>query len=257
MPVIHKTALVDSAAEIADDVQIGPFSIIEGDVKIARGTRIASNVVVSNGARIGENCIIYNGAVLATQPQDLKFADEKTFLEIGDNTTVREFATLNRGTTHSYTTRIGSNCLLMSYSHVAHDCQIGNHVILANSVNLAGHVVIDDYAGIGGLTPVHQFVRIGAHSFIGGGYRIGKDVPPFILAMGEPLTYGGLNRIGLQRRGFASETLTALKKAYRILYRQNNTVAQAIDLIEAEFGDLADVMYLTTFLRKAERGIIR
>ncbi len=257
MSKIHKTAIVDPAAEIAENVSIGPFSIIEADVKIGRGTQIASNVVVANGARIGEDCRIFNGAVLATEPQDLKFEDEKTFLEIGDRTTVREFATLNRGTTHSYTTRIGSDCLIMTYCHVAHDCQIGNHVILANSVNLAGHVIIDDFVGIGGLTPVHQFTRIGAHSFIGGGYRISKDVPPFILAMGEPLTFGGLNRIGLQRRGFTPEILGALKKAYRILYRQNNTVSEAIEKIEAEFYSLPDLMYLAEFLRKAERGIIR
>ncbi len=257
MPIIHNTALVDSKAELADDVEIGAFTIIEADVKIAKGTKIASNVLVSNGARIGENCKIFNGAVLATQPQDLKFDDEKTFLEIGDNTTVREYATLNRGTTHSYTTRIGSDCLIMSYCHVAHDCQIGNNVILANSVNLAGHVIIDDFVGIGGLTPVHQFAHIGAHSFIGGGYRVSKDVPPYILAMGEPLSYGGLNRIGLQRRGFPDETVSALKKAYRILYRQNNTVAQAIEKITLEYNAFPNVMYLVDFLRKAERGIIR
>jgi len=254
---VHPTAIVDKNAELCDGVSIGPFTIIEGEVKIGSGTTVGSNVVISSGTTIGEKCKIYNGAVLGTEPQDLKFSDEKTYLQIGNNTTVREFATLNRATTHSYYTRIGDNCLLMAYSHVAHDCQIGNNVVLANSVNLAGHVIIEDFVGIGGLTPVHQFVKIGTQCFIGGGLRIPKDVPPYMRAMGEPLQYAGLNTIGLQRRGFSSEKIATIKRAYKILYRQNNTVQEAITILSAEYPDDMEVMRIVEFLKKSERGIIR
>ena len=257
MSHIHPTAIVDQNAQLGDNVSVGPFSIVEGETSIGSGTQIGAHVVISSGTTLGQNCKIFKGAVLGTQPQDLKFADEKTFLTIGNNTTVREFATLNRATTHSYYTRIGDNCLLMAYSHVAHDCQIGNNVNLANSVNLAGHVIIEDFVGIGGLTPVHQFVKIGKHSFIGGGLRVPKDVPPFILATGEPLTFGGLNRIGLQRRGFSDEAINALKRAYKILYRENNTVAEAIIKMSDELEHFEEVVYLVEFLKKCERGIIR
>lgn len=257
MTEIHSTAIISKEAELADNVSVGPFSIINGDAKIAAGTKIASHVVIETGCEIGENCRIFKGAVLGSVPQDLKFADEKTFLRIGNNTTVREFATLNRGTTHSMETVIGDNCLLMSYSHVAHDCRIGNNVVLANSVNLAGHVIIEDFAGIGGLTPVHQFVKIGTQSFVGGGLRIPKDVPPYILAMGEPLQYAGLNKVGLQRRGFSEETIKLLNQAYKILYRQNNTKNQAIEILSDKFSDNPEVMHLVEFLKNSERGIIR
>lgn len=257
MSEIHPTAIVDSNAEIGNDVVVGPYTIIESDVKIADNVKIGPHVQIASGTRIDEGCKIYKGAVLGTEPQDLKFEDEKTFLVIGKNTTIREFATLNRATTHSYYTRIGENCLLMAYSHVAHDCQIGNNVILANSVNLAGHVIIEDFVGIGGLTPVHQFVKIGTQSFIGGGLRIPKDVPPYILAMGEPLQYAGLNKIGLVRRGYSNETLAALRNAYKILYRQNNTIKEAIRIISDTYPDSPEVMHLVDFLKNAERGIIR
>ena len=257
MSQIHPTAVIDPKAEIGNNVCIGPFSIIEADVKIADNVSIGQHVLIASGTQINEGCKIYKGAVLGTEPQDLKFGDEKTFLVIGKNTTIREFATLNRATTHSYYTRIGDNCLLMAYSHVAHDCQIGNNVVLANSVNLAGHVIIEDFVGIGGLTPVHQFVKIGTQSFIGGGLRVPKDVPPYILAMGEPLQFAGLNRIGLERRGFTTETLSGLKTAYKILYRQNNTMQEAIKIISESFSAIPEVMHLVDFLKNCERGIIR
>jgi UDP-N-acetylglucosamine acyltransferase len=257
MTTIHPTAVIGNKAEIGDNVKIGPFSIIENDVKIGNGCEIASHVLVSSGTNLGAGCKIHKGAVLGTDPQDLKFEDEKTFLEIGESTTVREFATLNRATTHSYYTRIGKNCLIMAYAHVAHDCQIGNNVVLANSVNLAGHVIIEDFVGIGGLTPVHQFVKIGTQSFIGGGLRIPKDVPPYILAMGEPLKFAGLNKIGMQRRGFSPETLTSLRDAYKILYRQNNTTKEAVKLMASQFPESAEVKHLVGFLENCDRGIIR
>lgn len=257
MTLIHPTAIIGKKAEIGEHVEIGPYAVIEDNVKIHDGCQIASHVLISSGTELGKNCKIHKGAVLGTNPQDLKFEDEETFLVIGENTTIREFATLNRATTHSYYTRIGNNCLIMAYAHVAHDCQIGNNVVLANSVNLAGHVTIEDFVGIGGLTPVHQFVKIGTQCFIGGGLRVAKDVPPYILAMGEPLKYAGLNKIGMQRRGFSDNALQNIRTAYKILYRQNNTVAEAIEKLLAEFPDSAEVLHLIHFLKNSDRGIIR
>jgi UDP-N-acetylglucosamine acyltransferase len=254
---IHKTAVVNPGAEIADDVEIGPFTIIENDVIIGKGTRISSNVQVASGTRLGERCSIFHGAVLGTVPQDLKFGGEKTTLEIGNDTTIREFATLNRGTTDHWKTVVGNNCLLMAYTHVAHDCTLGNHVILSNSVNMAGHVTVEDYVGIGGVTPIHQFVRIGKYSFIGGGYRVPKDVPPYILAVDEPLRYGGLNVIGLKRRGFKQSTVNMIKKAYRIIYRSNLLLKDALKKIEDEIELTTEIEDLLHFFRTSERGVIR
>jgi len=255
--MIHKTAQISPKAEIGQNVKIGPFTIVEDDVTIGNETEISSNVVIASGARIGENCKIFNGAVLATVPQDLKFENEKTTLEIGNNTTIREFATLNRGTTDHWKTVVGDNCLLMAYSHVAHDCTLGNNVIIANSVNMAGHVTIEDFVGIGGMVPIHQFVKIGKHTFIGGGFRVPKDVPPYIRAMGEPLRYAGLNSVGLQRRGFSQDTLSELKKAYRIFYRSNLTVTKALEKIESEIKPIEEIKNLVRFIKSCERGIIR
>ncbi len=257
MTKIHPTAIVDKNAEIGENVTIGPFSIIDADVRIGDGSDIHAHVVICSGATIGKECKIFSGAVIGSEPQDLKFDDEKTFVTIGDKTTVREYATVNRATNDSYYTRVGDNCLLMAYSHVAHDCQLGNNVIIANSVNMAGHVIIDDNVGVGGLSAIHQFVHIGAHAFIGGTSAISKDVPPYILAMGDPLSFGGLNKVGLSRRGFDSVMLSELKKAYKILYRQNLTVEQAIKSIEAEFKKSTEIETLLNFLKGSERGIIR
>jgi UDP-N-acetylglucosamine acyltransferase len=255
--MIHPTAIVDPKAEIGDDVEIGPYAIIESAVKIGNGTKIGPHAIISSGATLGKNCKVFAGAVIATQPQDLKFKDEKTFVVIGDNTVIREYATVNRGTTHSYYTHVGDNCLLMAYSHIAHDCQIGNNVVIANAVNMAGHIVIGNHVGIGGMTAIHQFVHIGDHCFIGGGLRVSNDVPPFILAMGEPITFGGLNKVGLKRRGFSDETLSALKKAYHIIYRESLTIVQAIQKIESTFEIIPEVQSLLDFLKGCERGIIR
>jgi UDP-N-acetylglucosamine acyltransferase len=254
---IHDSAIVHPDAILGDDVQIGPFSIIEEDVVIKEGTKIGSHVLIASGTRLGKQSEVFQGAVLGTVPQDLKFSGEKTTLEIGDHSTIREYATLNRGTTDRKKTVVGNNCFLMAYSHIAHDCVIGNNVIIANAVNMAGHVVIEDFAGVGGLTPIHQFVRIGKHSFIGGGLRVSKDVPPFTLAMGEPLQFGGLNSVGLKRRGFTSETLSVIKVAYRYIYRQRLNLEEALDKIEQELEPLEEVKYIVSFFRESERGVIR
>jgi len=257
MTIIHPTSIIGKNVEIGKNVSIGAFTIIEDNVKINDGCVIASHVLLCSGTELSKNCNVHKGAVLGSDPQDLKFEDEKTFLQVGENTTIREFATINRGTSHSYNTRIGNNCLIMAYVHVAHDCQVGNNVILANCATLAGHVVIEDFVGIGGLTPVHQFVRIGTQCFIGGGLRIPKDVPPYILAMGEPLRFAGLNKIGMQRRGFSDDALAAIKQAYKILYRQNHTTSEAIKIISEKYTEIPEVMHLVGFLKNSERGVIR
>lgn len=256
MPTIHPTALVDARADIAENVTIGPFAIIEANVQIGAGCEIRPYVHLAAGTRLGQNCRVFTGAVIGTVPQDLKFGGEETTVHIGDRTTIREYATINRGTKDHWETRVGSDCLIMSYAHIAHDCVIGNHCILANAVNLAGHVVIEDWASIGGMVPIHQFVRIGRHSFIGGGYRVAKDVPPYILAVNEPLTYAGLNAIGLRRRGFSEEQLLALKRAYKIIFKSNLNVSQAVQHLRA-VGELTEeVKTVLEFIEKSERGII-
>jgi UDP-N-acetylglucosamine acyltransferase len=254
---IHTTAIVDSHAEIGDDVEIGPFTIIENDVQIAAECKIGSHALIASGTRLGKGCLIHHGAVLGTLPQDLKFRGEKTTLEIGDYTTIREYATLNRGTTDHWKTVIGNNCLLMAYSHVAHDCVIGNNVIIANSVNMAGHVTIEEFVGIGGLVPIHQFVKIGRHSFIAGGCKVPKDIPPYILALGEPIRYGGLNVIGLRRRGFNPEILNLIKKAYRFIFQSKLLLSEALRKIEEELQPVAEIQHIITFFRSCERGVIR
>jgi len=254
---IHDTAIVHPRAQLGNDVLIGPFAIIEEEVQIGDKTEIGPHAVISNGTTIGSSCRISAGAVIGTQPQDLKFENEKTFVVIGNNTTIREYATVNRATSHSYYTKVGDNCLLMAYSHTAHDCQLGNHVVIANAVNMAGHVIIEDYVGVGGMTAIHQFVHIGTQTFIGGGLRVSKDVPPYILAMGDPLTYGGLNQVGLKRRGFSDETLRVLKKAYRIIYRSKLILKDAIVEVEKTLPKIPEIEHLLQFLKESERGVIR
>ncbi len=257
MPSIHPTALVDPNAELGEGVQVGPYAIIESGVRIGAGTEIGPHAFIGSGTKLGQKCRIFQGAILGTVPQDLKFRGERSELHIGDGTTVREYATLNRGTGENGVTRVGSDCLLMAYVHIAHDCDIGDHVILANAVNLAGHVHIEDWVSIGGMTPVHQFARIGCHSFIGGGYRVPKDIPPYILATGEPLQYAGLNVVGLQRRGFSSETLRLLKRAYRLIYRSGKNVSQALAQMERDLEMTDEVRHVYEFIKGSERGIMR
>ena len=257
MPKLHPTAIVDSGAELADDVEVGPFSIIENNVEIGSGTSIHSHVLIAAGARIGRNCAIHHGAAVGTAPQDLKFKGEPTVLQIGDHTVIREFCDLNRGTVETGKTVIGQNVFLMAYTHVAHDCGVGDHVILANGVQLAGHVNLEEYVIVGGLTPIHQFCTIGAHAFIGGRCRVSQDVPPYILAAGDPLGYKGLNVVGLKRRGFEKSTLDALHTCYRLFYQSKLNRKQALDAIRSEIPSIPEVESVISFIERSERGIIR
>lgn len=254
---IHPTAIVSSKAQLADSVHVAPYAIIEDDVVIGEGCYIGPHTLIANGARIGKNCKIHKGAVVSTAPQDLTYNNEPTTFEIGDNTTIREFCTLNRGTKKQHLKSVvGSNCLLMAYVHIAHDCIIGNNVIIANSVQMAGHVTIDDYAFIGGLVAIHQFVNIGAHSIIGGHFRIPKDIPPYIMAGGWPVSFERLNIIGLRRRGFTKETIDTINEAYRILYLSNLNVSQGVEKIKATMNITPEVQNILDFIARSKRGII-
>lgn len=237
-------------------MSVGPFSVIEKNVIIGDGTTIGSHVLIASGTRLGRDCRVHHGAVLGTVPQDLKFGNEETTLEIGDRTVIREYATLNRGTKEHWKTVVGSDCLLMAYIHVAHDCTVGNHVIMANAANLAGHVTVEDWATLGGLLAVHQFVRIGCHAFVGAGCKAMKDVPPYVLAMAEPLQFAGLNSVGLRRRGFSQETMALLKRAYRLLYRSNLNVSQALARIREELPQTEEIQHVVRFIEGSRRGII-
>ena len=254
---VHETAIVDPSAELCAGVEIGPFAIIGPGVTIGANTRIGPRVLVERDTTVGAHCRIANGAVLGTDPQDLKYEGETTFLEVGDRTVIREFATLNRGTAASGRTVVGSDCLLMAYSHIAHDCELGNHVIVSNATNMAGHVTIEDWTIISGLVAIHQFVRIGAHAFVGGGSRIPQDVPPYCRVVGNPSPkLYGLNTVGLERRGFSTDVRRRLKKVYRVLFQSNLNLSQAIAQVEAD-PTLMDpeVGYFLDFIRKSKRGI--
>ncbi len=250
-------AYVHPQAKIARNVVIEPFVTIHKNVEIGEGTWIGSNVTIMEGARIGKNCRIFPGAVISAIPQDLKFAGEETTVEIGDNTTIREFVTINRGTKESNKSVIGNNCLLMAYVHVAHDCFIGNNCILANAANLAGHINIDDYAILGGLSAVHQFVNIGSHVMISGGSLVRKDVPPFTKAARDPLSFVGINSIGMRRRGFTSEKINAIQDIYRIIYLKNLNVSQALTFIETEVPASPERDEILSFVSKSKRGIMK
>lgn len=253
----HPGAVVSSRAKIGEDVTIGPFAVIEDDVVIGNGCSIDSNVSVKSGARIGNNVKIYHGAAVAGPPQDLKFAGEKSELIVGDNTIIREFVTLNRGTIAHGKTEIGENCLFMAYSHAAHDSIIGNNVILANSVQMGGHVEIGDCAIIGGGTVIHQFSLIGEHAMIGGGFRITQDILPYSSVAGYPLRCLGINSIGLKRRGFSEETIAILKKLFRCLMSKKMNTTEALEKIEREIQKIPEVVNVLNFLKKSERGVIK
>ncbi len=253
----HPYTYIDPNAKVAPNVKIDPFTVIHGDVAIGEGTWIGSNVTIMEGTKIGKNCRIFPGAVLGAIPQDLKFSGEKTTVEIGDNTTIREFVTINRGTEDRGKTKVGSNCLIMAYCHIAHDCLVGNHCILSNSVQVAGHVVIGDWAVIGGVSAVHQFVHIGEHTFIAGGSLVSKDVPPYIKAVRNPLSYGGVNSVGLKRRGFTLTQINHILDIYRIIYNKGFNTTQAIDFIEEEIIASDERDEILTFIRDSGRGIIK
>ena len=255
MTKIHATALISPSAQIGRNVEIGAFAIVGDDCVIGDGCIIAPRATLERYVTLGNNVKVGIGSVLGGDPQDLKFDGERTTVEIGDNTVIREYATINRGTAQSFRTTVGTDCFIMSYVHLAHDCHIGNGVILANAVQLAGHVTVEDRAGISGMSAVHQFARIGRHAFVGGCSRVSKDVPPFVKAVGNPMRLYGLNTVGLQRNGFSEETLLELKRAYRLFFRSELNVTQAIERVNAEVEPLPEVRHLVAFLEQSERGV--
>jgi len=257
MTNIHPTAIVSKKAQLGSNVKVGPYSIIEDDVIIGDGSKIESSVVIADGARLGKNVQVSPGAVIATEPQDLKFGGEETWVQIGDGTVIREFATINRGTSAHGTTTLGKNCLVMSYAHVAHDCIIGDNVIMANSVNLAGHVEIGDFAILGGVLPVHQFVKIGAHSMIGGGFRVQQDICPYSLVGGYPLKVVGINSVGIKRRGFSQETVHTLEQVFKTLFFSNLNTTQAADRIKSDFDSTPEIKEILAFINRSNRGIVK
>lgn len=250
-------SFIHPEAKIGKDVQIAPFVYIDKDVEIGDGCQIMSHATILSGARIGKNVRIFPGAVISAIPQDLKFKGEVTTAVIGDNTTIRECATVNRGTASKGTTIVGSNCLIMAYSHIAHDCKLGNNIIIGNASQIAGEVVIDDWAILSGSVLVHQFSHIGSHVIIQGGSRVGKDVPPYITAGRDPLSYAGLNLVGLRRRGFSNDQIREIQEIYRILYQSGLNTTQATEKIINEIADSTEKQTVVTFLKSAERGIIR
>lgn len=258
MPRIHPTAIVEEGAQLGEDVEIGAYSFIGRNVKIGAGTTIGDHARIEGWTTIGEGCRIYPFAVIGGDPQDLKYRGEQTELIIGPRNVFREFCTIHRGTSHGGgKTVIGSDNLFMAYSHVAHDCYIGNHVILANAATLAGHIEIQDHAIVGGLVAIHQYVRVGQYAMIGGFSGVAQDVPPYSLASGNRARLYGLNVVGLKRHGFPQETIQALRKAYRILFRSNLVLARAIERVKREFSHFKEVETLLSFLQESKRGICR
>ena len=253
---IHPTAIISPDAEIASDVEIGAFAIIGEGCTIGAECVISPRATLERNVTLGRAVRVGIGTILGGPPQDLKYAGEETTVEIDEGTVIREYATINRGTAHSFKTTVGKNCLLMSYVHIGHDCRIGNSVILSNVVQLAGHVAIEDKAIISGMSAVHQFARIGRHSFIGGMSRVSKDIPPFLKAVGNPVKLYGLNTIGLQRSGMDEETIRELKRAYRLLFRSDLNVTQAIERAQTEIEPLPEVQELIRFVEASERGVV-
>ena len=250
-------AYIHPDAKIAPHVTVDPFVTIDRNVEIGEGTHIYSNVTIMEGARIGKNVTIFPGAVIAAIPQDLKFRGENTTAIIGDNTTIRECVTVNRGTAAKGKTIVGSNCLIMAYSHIAHDCKVGDNVIIANASQLAGEVEIDNYAVIGGGALIHQFTHVGAHVMIQGGAKINKDIPPFVKAARDPIAYTGINSIGLRRRGFTNEQIREIQDVYRYLYLSQLNVSDAVERIEAELPASKERDEIIMFIRNSKRGLIR
>jgi UDP-N-acetylglucosamine acyltransferase len=254
--MIDPRAIIDPGAELADDVEVGPFTLIGRNVKVESGTRIGSHSVIEGNTTIGKNNRIHHHVVLGAPPQDLRYAGEQTSLVIGDKNVIREFSTVHRGTPHGGTqTRLGNQCMLMAYVHIAHDCQIGNEVILANAVNMAGHVTVQDYANIGGMVAIHQFVRIGRYAFIGGSTPISQDVLPFSLVAGVRGELKGVNAVGLKRRGFDSESRTRIRNVVRTLIKRRKTVSQIVDELRADSEGKPEYQELIAFISESKRGI--
>ena len=250
-------AYIHPEAKIGENVVIEPFATINKNVEIGEGTWIGSSVTIMEGARIGKNCRIFPGAVISAIPQDLKFEGEDSLVIIGDNTTIRECVTINRGTNALGKTVVGENCLLMAYSHVAHDCIIGNNCVIVNNVAIGGHVTLGDYAILGGLSAVHQFVSIGAHAMVSGGALVRKDIPPYVKAAKEPVSYVGVNSIGLQRRGFTPDKISEIQNIYRQLFQRENNISQALEVIDTDFTKSQERDEIINFIRSSQRGIMK
>lgn len=255
--MIQPLAYIHPQAKIAQNVVIEPFVTIYKDVIIGEGTWIGSNVTIMDGARIGKNCRIFPGAVISGIPQDLKFEGEDTLAVIGNNTTIRECVTINRGTKDKLKTVVGNNCLLMAYTHIAHDCEIGNYCVFSNNTNLAGHIIIGDNVVLAGMVAIHQFCNIGSHAFVTGGSLVRKDIPPYVKVAREPLSYAGINSVGLRRRGFSSEKINEIQEIYRVLFVKNNNITKALDIIQAEFKPTEERDEIIDFIRNSNRGVMK
>ncbi|MBI3790710.1 MAG: acyl-ACP--UDP-N-acetylglucosamine O-acyltransferase [Gemmatimonadetes bacterium] len=253
---IHPTALVHPDAVIGQDVEIGPYAIVGEGCTVGDGCTIGPRATLERHVLLGAGVKLGVGVALGGDPQDTKFKGERTTVEIGEGTTIRDYSTINRGTTHSYKTTVGKHCFIMTYVHLGHDCHVGDHVVIANGSQFAGHVTIGDRANISGLTAVHQFVNIGAYSFIGGCSRVPKDIPPYIKAVGNPVKLYGLNTVGLQRNGFAEETLRELKRAYRLFFRSELNVSQALEKAQSELHMTGEVKTFVDFVASSERGVV-
>ena len=255
-PRIHPTAVIDAGAELADDVEVGPWAYIGPHCTVGAGSVIHMRATLEERVHLAERVTVGIGSVLGGAPQDLKFKGEETTVEIGEGTTIREYATVNRGTSESQKTSVGKGCFLMSYVHLAHDCHLGDGVIISNGTQLAGHVRIDDRAIISGLCAVHQFGKIGRHAFVGGMSRVAKDIPPFVKAVGNPVKLYGLNTVGLQRSGFSDEVVAELKKAYRLFFRSDVNITQALDRAAAELKPFPEVQAFIAFVEDSGRGVV-
>lgn len=253
---IHPSAIVGENVTIGKNVTIGPYTVIDDDVIIGDGTSIGNSNTIKKYTEIGKNCKIFHNCVIGELPQDLKFGGEKTAVKIGNETTIREFVSIHRGTNARGETTIGNNVFLMAYAHVAHDCVLGNNVTMINLATLGGHVEIDEWAMLSGCVMVHQFIKIGAHAFIGGLFRVSQDVPPYVMAVGEPLKYGGINGVGLRRRGFSAKDRINIKRAYRYYFRSGLKQSEALEKIKSEFPDDKNVLSIVDFIEKSKRGII-
>ncbi len=254
--MIHRTAIVDPTAHLGADVAVGPYAIVGPHVTVGERTSIAAHVVIERNTRIGAGVKVGYGTIIGNDPQDLKYKGEETWVEIGDGTIIREYCTINRGTTATGKTAIGQRCFIMTYVHIAHDCVIGNDVILANGIQMAGHVTVEDRAIVSGLVPIHQFVRIGTYAFVGGGSRVNQDVPPFTKAVGNPVHLYGLNSVGLQRAAFSPDVKLALKRAYRLLFNSDLTVSQGIARARMELPQVPEVEKFLGFIEASQRGVM-
>lgn len=255
--IIHPTAVVSPSAELGADVEIGPYAYVGEDCVVGDGCVLANRSTLERNVRLGREVRIGIGSVIGGDPQDLKFQGEQTAVEIGDRTVVREYATINRGTAESMSTTVGSDCFIMTYVHLAHDCHLGNGVIISNATQLAGHVTVEDHAIISGLVAVHQFVNIGAYSFVGGCSRVPQDVPPYLKAVGNPIKLYGLNSVGLQRNNFPPDVIRELKRAYRLFFRSDLKVSQAMERAHQELEMSSEVRHFLAFLENSARGVVR